>query len=104
MPRHPLSPAAQLKLLRVFGICEGISFLVLLFIAMPLKYAFGLPAMVHLVGSLHGGLFVLYVLAVLGAGPALGWRPGLMLGGLLSAIFPFGPFIYEAHLRKRQLA
>ncbi|WP_317048755.1 DUF3817 domain-containing protein [Hymenobacter sediminis] len=51
--------------LRVVGFLEGISFLVLLGIAMPLKYLLGQPEAVRIVGMAHGVLFVAYVLLVL---------------------------------------
>ncbi|MEK6782532.1 MAG: DUF3817 domain-containing protein [Bacteroidota bacterium] len=51
--------------LRIIGIAEGISFLVLLLIAMPLKHYFGFPMMVKVVGWMHGILFIAYIGAVL---------------------------------------
>jgi integral membrane protein len=51
--------------LRAIGLVEGVSFLVLLLIAMPLKYLAGQPLAVKYVGWAHGVLFVLYLLAVL---------------------------------------
>ena len=50
-----------LNRLRSVGILEAISFLLLLGIAMPLKYAFGQPEMVRIVGMAHGVLWILYV-------------------------------------------
>jgi hypothetical protein len=55
----------QLGRLRIIGFVEGLSFLILLGIAMPLKYFFGLPETVRVVGMAHGLLFVLYVLLVI---------------------------------------
>ena len=52
---------------RIIALAEGISFLVLLGIAMPLKYAAGNPEPVRIVGWIHGGLFVLYLIAVVRA-------------------------------------
>ena len=49
--------------LRVIGWGEGLSFLLLLGIAMPLKYWFGQPGYVRVVGMAHGALFLLYVAA-----------------------------------------
>ncbi|MDQ0926299.1 integral membrane protein [Bacillus atrophaeus] len=50
--------------LRTMGFIEGMSLLILLFIAMPLKYWADLPLAVTIVGSVHGGLFVLYLLVL----------------------------------------
>ncbi|HST58697.1 MAG TPA: DUF3817 domain-containing protein, partial [Longimicrobium sp.] len=62
-----------LERLRVVGILEGASFLLLLGVAMPLKYLAGQPEMVRVVGSAHGLLFVLYVAAVLEVSVRMRW-------------------------------
>lgn len=49
----------------VVGKAEGYSYLILLFIAMPLKYAFEMPVWVRIVGSLHGVLFVAFMITIL---------------------------------------
>ena len=59
------SPSDMLKTtlgrFRVIAFAEGVSFIILLFIAMPLKYFWGQPNAVRAFGSVHGFLFVLYV-------------------------------------------
>ena len=55
----------SLHILRFIGLLEGISFLVLLGIAMPLKYYMNKPETVKIVGMAHGVLFVLYVINLL---------------------------------------
>ena len=55
--------------LRLVGIIEGISYLVLLFIAMPLKYIWDRPLAVKYTGSAHGALFVLLMLTLVLAMP-----------------------------------
>ena len=50
--------------LRVISIVEGISFIVLLLIAMPMKYIWGMPNAVTVVGMVHGVLFLLWCLLV----------------------------------------
>src|SRR5690606_39635762 len=59
--------------LRVIGWWEGVSFLVLLGVAMPLKYLAGQPAAVQVVGMAHGVLFLLYVFAAVQAAVEHGW-------------------------------
>jgi integral membrane protein len=74
---------------------EGISFLVLLAIAMPLKYLLGWPLAVRVVGSLHGVLFILYTLLVfdgIGSGRFNARTAGL---AMLASLLPFGPFLFE---------
>lgn len=82
--------------LRVIGFWEGVSFLVLLLIAMPLKYLADQPAAVRVVGMAHGVLFMLYVWAAVQAAMEHGWnwrRTGLVL---LGSILPGGPFVVDA--------
>ena len=91
---------SPLTMVRVLGILEGVSFLLLLGIAMPLKYMAGLPQAVRVVGSAHGLLFVLFVMAVLYAAVQLRWPLTRVAGALLAAVVPFGPFILDGHLRR----
>ena len=86
--------------LRLVGMMEGVSFLVLLGIAMPLKYLAGQPQAVRVVGMLHGVLFILFVAAVLQASMALRWPPRRVLAALAASVLPFGPFVFDAHLRR----
>lgn len=78
--------------LRIIGFLEGVSFLVLLFIAMPLKYVLGMPEMVKKVGMMHGLLFVLYVMAVVIAKIEKDWSMGKTGLALLVSVVPFGTF------------
>ncbi len=91
---------AFLKRLRVLSIVEGFSTLVLFFVAMPLKYLYGMPLAVTIVGSVHGGLFVALVVMFV-----LGWKrvplsAGLTAAGIFGAIVPFGPFVVERRLKE----
>jgi len=89
-----------LTVFRWIGMLEGLSFLVLLGIAMPLKYYADMPKAVTIVGGLHGVLFVLYVLAIIYATFALRWRFLRVAGAFIAAFLPFGPFIFDSRLRK----
>jgi integral membrane protein len=88
----------QLGRLRIIGFAEGLSFLILLGIAMPLKYFFGLPETVRVVGMAHGLLFVLYVLLVIQVKIEYGWSFKKMLLALLASVIPFGTFWADAKL------
>jgi integral membrane protein len=90
--------------LRRIGFSEGISFLLLLGVAMPLKYFGGMPQAVLVVGSIHGFLFILYVVTILQARSALKWSKGRVRAGLLASVLPFGPFVFDARLRKDEPA
>ena len=90
---------------RKIAMIEGISFLVLLFIAMPLKYLRDKPQMVTIVGYAHGVLFIGYIiyaiLVKLSIGKSLAW---LAVTFVLSLV-PFGNFFLDKGLKKdeRQL-
>ncbi|WP_028548181.1 DUF3817 domain-containing protein [Paenibacillus sp. UNC451MF] len=86
--------------LRAIGLYEGISFLVLLIIAMPLKYYADFPAPVKYIGMLHGVLFVLYILALAHVTFVHRWNIIKVLGAILASLLPFGTFVLEARLRK----
>jgi integral membrane protein len=93
----------SVRLLRIVGVAEGISFLVLLLIAMPLKHFFDLPLAVKVVGWAHGGLFMLYILAVLIAVRAMKWSWLDILIALLASLAPAGTLFLDKGWKRRQL-
>jgi len=95
-------PNTSLGRLRLIGYLEGTSFLVLLGIAMPLKYAMGDPEPTKIVGWIHGLLFILFVIAVAQASSAMKWSRMRTALALLAGFVPFGPFVLDARLRKEE--
>lgn len=85
--------------LRVAGIAEGISFILLVFIAMPMKYIAGKPELVTHLGRLHGLLFVLFCFALLFAWLKMKWRIARPIVIFIFALIPFGPFLIDKSLR-----
>lgn len=85
----------QIKSFKWISILEGISFLVLLLIAMPLKYIWDAPQMVQIVGMLHGILFVLYILGALWLYKAMPWNLKTLMIICVSSVLPLGPFYVE---------
>ena len=81
------------------GRLEAVSFLVLVGVAMPLKYLAGEPAAVRYVGLAHGVLFLVYVLALVRGATELGWPLRRTALGLVAALVPIGPLWFERHLR-----
>jgi integral membrane protein len=91
---------AFLLVLIWFGIIEGISTLVLFFVAMPLKYMYDQPLAVTLAGMIHGFLFLgLIALFVIGKS-VVPLSTKMVIGGIIGAILPFGPFVVDVKLYK----
>ena len=87
----------------MIALAEGVSFLTLLFMAMPMKYFMGMPEVVRVVGSIHGLLFVLYVglLAMLHVRQR--WSFSFSLYALVASVIPFGTFMLDKQLRKKDV-
>ena len=85
--------------LRLTGILEGISFILLLGIAMPLKYLAGKPEVVSVVGMAHGILLMIFWLALLQVMNAHDWSIKKALRPFIAALIPFGPFIIDKELK-----
>lgn len=88
--------------LRTIGLIEGISFLLLLGIAMPLKYFAGIPEVVRVVGAIHGLLFILYLFAVAHVTYRFRWSIAKVLGAVAASLIPFGNFVLDRKLRSYQ--
>lgn len=82
----------MLKSLKLVGLIEGISFLVILFITMPMKYLFAMPELNKPVGMAHGVLFIAYVLLVIMVGLDRKWSKSAMAWSLIASVIPFGTF------------
>lgn len=83
--------------LRIIAFTEGASYLILLFVAMPLKYVWGQPTAVKSFGSIHGLLFVLYILYVFLCKVEYRWTFKKILILLGISIIPFGNFYADKH-------
>lgn len=86
--------------LRRVGKLEGVSFLVLLGVAMPLKYFAGLPLAVKIVGWAHGVLFVWFVVALVRAKLRANLTLAQTLVVFIAALLPFGPFVIDRRLER----
>lgn len=85
----------NLGLLRIIGLLEGISYLILLCIAMPLKYLAEIPGPVYSTGLAHGLLFTLYVIFVFLVTYQLKWKFNTFALALVASIIPFGTFVVD---------
>lgn len=88
--------------LRLTAIVEGWSFLVLLFIAMPLKYWAGMPQAVRVVGMAHGVLFILYVLLALIVTIQKKWSFKVLVLLFLASLVPFATFYADKIFLEKQ--
>ena len=85
--------------LRRVALIEAVSFLVLLGIAMPLKYLAGQPLAVKIFGWAHGILFVVFGFALLRALLVARWPIGRAATVFIAALLPFGPFVIDRRMR-----
>jgi integral membrane protein len=84
-----------IKTFKIISTLEAISFLLLLGIAMPLKYIWDLPQMVQTVGMAHGVLFLLYIAGAVYISQKLNWTIKQLAIAIFCSILPFGPFYIE---------
>lgn len=92
-------PRTSIGRLRAIGLVEGVSYLVLLGVAMPLKYFAGQPGAVKVVGWAHGALFVLLGLALLQVQITTRWNLVRSVVVFVAALLPFGPFLIDRSLK-----
>ena len=82
------------------GIIEGCSTLGLFFVAMPMKYMYDQPMAVTIAGMVHGFLFLGLVALFLIGKSLVPLSTKMVIGGIVGAILPFGPFIVDVKLYK----
>lgn len=95
--------ATTLGRFRIIAFIEGVSFVVLLFIAMPLKYMMGMPEAVRITGMAHGLLFVLFMFLLLQSSIEYGWRIKKIALLFLLSIVPFGTFWAEKKILSQEI-
>src|SRR5688572_9414430 len=86
--------------LRKTAWAEGISFLLLLGVAMPLKYAAGRPGAVKVFGWIHGALFVLLCAVLAAEARRRRWPWTRSLAVFVAALLPFGPFLFDRRIAR----
>ena len=85
--------------LRLIGWVEGLSFILLVFIAMPLKYVWGEPEAVRVVGMAHGVLWMAFCAVLWDTASKESWPLTQSAIPFVAALLPFGPFIIDRRLR-----
>ena len=85
---------------RLIAVIEGISYLLLLGIAMPLKYFAGIPAAVKYMGWAHGVLFVIFCVYLVKVWVQYKWTFWKTTWAFIASLLPFGTFILDKQLVK----
>ena len=83
------------KRFKILAYAEGISFLLILFVTMPLKYGLDIHWPNEVIGMAHGILFMAYVVYVIYMKATQGWSWLVTALGLAASVVPFGTFIFE---------
>lgn len=86
--------------LRLVGMLEGTTLLLLVLVGVPLKHLAGRPELVSVMGPVHGLAFITYVVVAIEAVSGGGWRPREIARLLLACVVPFGPFLNDGWLRR----
>lgn len=84
-----------LKFLRLIAILEGVSFILLLGIAVPLKYIYGYTEATKEIGMAHGILFMLYCVMIIPAKEKFNWSLKHSFMAFIASLLPFGTFIAD---------
>ena len=87
---------------KLIAILEGVSYILLLFIAVPIKYLGNDPAYVKMLGMPHGILFILYIIMAMYISQKLNLSSKNRNGLLLASIIPFGTFYIDKKFLKNQ--
>jgi len=91
----------SIRIFRIIAVSEGISFLTLLLIAMPIKYLLGMPEAVKIVGWIHGILFISYIPGVFLVRKSINWNIAHVGMALIASILPGGTFILDYKLLRK---
>ena len=93
-PRNPI------QFLRTIALVEAMSFLLLLGVAMPLKYFAGMPGAVKAAGWAHGVFFIVFCVSLAQTVMVARWSIGRAAVVFVSALLPFGPIVIDGRMRE----
>ena len=94
----------MLKLFRAIALVEGLTTIALFCVAMPLKYWAGNPALVPPLGMAHGVAWLTYLAGMVMCLPGKGFTVGEVARTFIAALFPFGTFLNDPYMRRREEA
>lgn len=92
---------SELKKFKLINKIEGYSFLILLFIAMPMKYSFGIPIATKIAGMTHGLLVFAFIYQIIEAKKEAGFTAKETALYSVLSIIPFGSFYTDKELAKK---
>jgi integral membrane protein len=98
----PEAARRALRRLRIVGLVEGTSFLVLLLVAMPLKYFADMPLAVRYTGWVHGVLFLWFMVELFTVARLQRWGLGRIALVFGAAVVPLGTYVLEPGLRREE--
>ncbi|HYD64444.1 DUF3817 domain-containing protein [Azospirillum sp.] len=103
-PQDVAEEQRHLRRMRVVSLLEGSTLLLLVLVAVPLKHLAGLPVATAIMGPVHGLAFLLYVWMLLQTVSGGGWSRAETFRLVMAAFIPFGAFLNERALARRQAA
>jgi integral membrane protein len=90
--------ASALGRFRLVALLEGTSYLLLLLVAVPLKRLAGMPLAVTIVGSIHGALFLAFMVVLLHVWIEQKWAPKKAALAFVASVLPGGAFWFDRHI------
>ncbi|XOB63450.1 DUF3817 domain-containing protein [Campylobacterota bacterium DY0563] len=88
---------------RLISAIEGLSYLILVFVAMPIKYIGENPYPVKVFGMIHGVLFIIFMISLFEAKIKEKWNTGLMFQLFVLSLIPFGAFVIEKRVKPKAI-
>ena len=102
MSTAPDDDRKQLGRMRLASISEASTLAILVFVAVPLKHAFGMPQVVSVMGPVHGVAFLIYIWMLIQSHFQFGWSGREWVRMILCAFIPLAGFVNERLLKHRQ--
>ena len=99
-----MSLPRDLAVYRVAAVVTGVGLLLLVLVAMPLRYLGDEPWLSRTYSPIHGAIFMVYVVVVIWVTTRRGWSPGKALLIILAGAVPFASFFVERRVIARELA
>tara|TARA_B100000586_G_C19854295_1_gene320013 strand:+ start:121 stop:417 length:297 start_codon:yes stop_codon:yes gene_type:complete len=93
---------SNLAIFRIIAFLEGLSYILLLGIAMPLKHMYGMPMAVSVIGMIHGILFMVYCAYLIVILKEYTLRVPIGVRGFIAGLLPFGTFVFDGYIRRQK--